>query len=475
MDNAEKNNSRLVEEIKYLQQRIEDLELSLRVIEEENIRRRDLLETSHDKLQNIIDNIGDPILVIDRDYRVVHANKRVRELAGIIDPVKEKRFCYQVLHRRNSRCRGRGIRCPLREILKTKESVTVTHTHHDLAGNRMLVEIAASPLLGRDGNVTHIIESCRDITEKKRMEDMLRESETRYRSLFEQSGDAIFVLQAEGDDAGRILSANKSACIMHGYSEEEICKLSIADLDSPEYAREAPKKIKKILSGETLIFEIMHKRKDGTVFPIEVCASVLEAGGKKLILAIDRDISDRKNAEKEREELIRQLKHTSQIDGLTGLLNRQHLDIRLREEVRRARRYNNPLSIVMFDIDKFKEYNDSYGHVIGDRILKKVAAIVKKTLRETDFAGRFGGDEFILILVQTPLEIGMQVAERIREKIEAAKIHVKRNKFITFTISMGLCQYSSKLKSIEEFVARADKAVYQAKESGYNKICVAKK
>ena len=128
----------------------------------------------------------------------------------------------------------------------------------------------------------------------------------------------------------------------------------------------------------------------------------------------------------------------------------------------------------MFDIDNFKEINDSYGHIVGDRILKNVADIVRETLRDTDIAGRFGGDEFILILVQTPIAVGVQVAERIREKIEQAKISVKKDKFINFTISIGICQHNNKLKNIEEFVATADKAVYKAKDSGQNKICVAK-
>jgi diguanylate cyclase (GGDEF)-like protein len=261
---------------------------------------------------------------------------------------------------------------------------------------------------------------------------------------------------------------------MHGFSEKEMQSLSISDLNAPAYVQEAVEKIEKIRDGKLIRYEVEHRRKNGTVFPVEVCATVLKAGDRKLILAVDRDISERRDAEKERESLIQQLEHTSQIDGLTGMLNRQHLDIRLREEIRRAKRYNNPLSIVMFDIDRFKEINDSYGHIIGDRLLKKVSAIVHKTLRETDIAGRFGGDEFVLILVQTPLEIGKQVAERIRDKIERAKIHIKRNKFINFTISMGICQYSNKIKNIEDFIAKADKAVYEAKDKGQNKICVAR-
>ena len=474
MDNSHKRKPLPLEDIEHFSQRIKDLELTLKVVQEESIRRRDLLETSYDKLQSVIDNIGDPMLVIDRQYRVVLVNKKTRELAGNTDPVHEGLCCYQVLHHKNIPCGGRDEPCPLKKILRKKTPVSVTHTHYDSKRNKLFVEITASPILDKKGGITHIIESFRDITERRKMEQALRESENRYRSLFEQSGDAIFILAAEGPDAGRILSANKSACLMHGYTTEEIHCLYISDLDTPEHAARALVFIRQILTGKTLRFEVMHRKKDGTVFPVEVCASVIEAGGKKLILAVDRDISKRRQAEHEMDKLIKKLEHTSQTDGLTGLLNRQHLDIRLREEVKRSMRYNNPLSIIMFDIDNFKEINDSYGHIIGDRILKNIAEVVGETLRDTDIPGRFGGDEFILILVQTPIKVGVQVAERIRDKIEKAKIPVKKDKFINFTISIGICQHNNKLKNVEEFVAKVDKAVYKAKDSGQNQICVAK-
>jgi diguanylate cyclase (GGDEF)-like protein/PAS domain S-box-containing protein len=427
MKSHEINVQALYQEIDSLKQRIHELELTLKVSQDENIRRRDILETSRDNLQKIIDNIGDPVLVIDRGYRVVLANQKVREMNAGVDPVKEGLFCYQVSHKRQSPCSGRNERCPIKGVIKKKSSVRVTHTHFDSSGNRIIVDITASPVIDRSGGeVTHIIESCKDITEKRRIEEALRESERRYRSLFEQSGDAIFLIQAEGPDKGKILSANKSACKMYGYSEKEMRRMYISELETTESRMKIPRHIRKTMEGKTLRTEVMHRRKDGTVFPVEVTATVIKAGKKSLILAMKRDISDRKEAERERELLIKKLEYTSQTDGLTGLLNRQHLDLRLKEEMRRAGRYENPLTIVMFDIDKFKKINDAHGHVVGDRILKKVAMVVKKTLRETDIAGRFGGDEFVLILVQTPLEVARQVAERIRREIEKVRIAGKK-------------------------------------------------
>ncbi len=466
-----KSMAKLIEEIERLQARIRSLQTSMEVYEDEAIKKISALETSQDHLQGIIDNIEDPIIVIDTKYRISFANRKVRAIAGGIDPVEAGLYCYQVSHRSESPCKGKLDPCPLTKILRTKKPVTLTHTHFDCKDCKIIVEISAAPIFDKSGNVTHIIEVCRDITKRTKMENALRESETRYRSLFEQSSDAIFVLGIEGKERGKILSANKAACIMHGYTEQEILNRDITDLDTEESSGRAQSRLKRILSGSPLRFEAVHERKDGSIFPVEVSASLMKIGDEKFILAIDHDISDRNRAEKERTRFITELKYMSQIDGLTGLSNRQHLDSRLSEEIRRAGRYENPLSLIMFDIDKFKYINDTYGHLAGDKILLKTATIVNETLRDTDIAGRFGGDEFVLILVQTPLSVGMQVAERIRSKIEKTKVHVKKNQFVRFTVSIGICQLNNKIKNSHKFIAQADKAMYRAKKEGLNRVC----
>ncbi|MEK6527481.1 MAG: sensor domain-containing diguanylate cyclase, partial [Nitrospirota bacterium] len=264
------------------------------------------------------------------------------------------------------------------------------------------------------------------------------------------------------------------ACRMHGYTKKELLGLNITELDDPDSAKKAPKRLKRILAGEIISFEVMHRKKDGTIFPVEVSASLMKLGGKKLILAIDRDISIRKKTEGERGRLIEELKRVSRIDGLTGLYNRQYLDKHLEEEIKRAKRYGNPLSVMMFDIDNFKKINDAHGHVIGDRVLQISAEVIRKTLRDTDIAGRFGGDEFLLILVQTNINVGKQVAERISSNIEKSRVHLKKNSFIRFSISTGICQYNNKIKNIGELISKTDKAMYMAKSSGHNQVCEAK-
>jgi PAS domain S-box-containing protein len=137
----------------------------------------------------------------------------------------------------------------------------------------------------------------RDITEKKKVEMALLESETRYRTLFESASDAIFILESEGNDIGRIMAANRAAEEMHGYCANELLELKISDLDTKESSRQAGKIINTILNGEKVKTELDHQRKDGTVFPVEITAGLFDLGGHKYIFAFDRDISERKRAQ----------------------------------------------------------------------------------------------------------------------------------------------------------------------------------
>ncbi len=174
-----------------------------------------------------------------------------------------------------------------------------------------------------------------DITERKQMEAALQESEKRYRTIFEQAGDAIFILDGEGESPGRIVDANQAAARMHGYSRAELLRMNIADLDTPGSARRVRERVGRILEGEPLQTEMYHIRKDGSIFPVEVSAGLLELGNHRYIVAFDRDISERKQAEralKKSEEQIRRFAYSVSHDlknpavallGLTQLLRRR--------------------------------------------------------------------------------------------------------------------------------------------------------
>lgn len=165
------------------------------------------------------------------------------------------------------------------------------------------------------------------------------------------------------------------------------------------------------------------------------------------------------------------LKHEADFDGLTNVYNRQQFDKRLRVELKRHQRHVQPLSLIMLDLDHFKKLNDSYGHVAGDKVLKRVGYLLESTVRETDFAARYGGEEFVVILPETSEEQAWLLAERIRKKISSTVFSHEDNKF-NVTASIGVASMKpGPLTPGDTLVLQADQALYLAKNSGRNMVC----
>ncbi|HBZ87738.1 MAG: hypothetical protein A2509_04830 [Candidatus Edwardsbacteria bacterium RIFOXYD12_FULL_50_11] len=163
-----------------------------------------------------------------------------------------------------------------------------------------------------------------------------------------------------------------------------------------------------------------------------------------------------------------ELEQQTKEDGLTGLYNRRYLDLRLENEFDRAKRYRRNLTVIMADIDRFKNINDTYSHQVGDRVLKKVAQIFTDNCRGVDIVARYGGEEFVLVLPETPSSGGILVCERIRKSIEEYR-WAEIQEGLRVTISLGLC-YDVGLPSHREMLAEADAKMYQAKNQGRNQV-----
>lgn len=185
------------------------------------------------------------------------------------------------------------------------------------------------------------------------------------------------------------------------------------------------------------------------------------------------DVTDVAVSRIELEEANRELKRLSQTDRLTNLNNRGFWEECLYKEFQRQRRSNMPSSLIIFDIDFFKKVNDTYGHAGGDEAILHLAKIVKKNLRETDIAGRYGGEEFAVILTDTAAKDGIIYAERLRRMVEASI--VKYNDFeFQFTISIGIAEYTDDVESPQNWIENADAALYEAKMGGRNQVKIFK-
>jgi diguanylate cyclase (GGDEF)-like protein len=169
----------------------------------------------------------------------------------------------------------------------------------------------------------------------------------------------------------------------------------------------------------------------------------------------------------EANERLRELART---DELTGVNNRRGLQGALAREMDRARRYSTALSIMMVDIDRFKSVNDSLGHTVGDRVLCGVADALQEQLRQVDIIGRVGGEEFVVVMPETPLNEAMRVAERLRAAVAAMQVRTGRGNHVSVTISAGVAMLDQNhFETPDHLLERADRALYHAKESGRNR------
>jgi diguanylate cyclase (GGDEF)-like protein len=200
--------------------------------------------------------------------------------------------------------------------------------------------------------------------------------------------------------------------------------------------------------------------------------------GQTLVLAANREITRRKKAERAVESANRKLKRAlereqmlARIDYLTGAFNRRQFFMAAEKAFAQARRYKRSLALMILDIDHFKNVNDSFGHQVGDQMLKRLTQLMKHELRAPDILARHGGEEFIALLPESNSTAAWAVAERIRQKIEGYNLVTSRgNVFVT--VSIGVAEALPEVDSLDRLVAMADEAMYRAKQAGRNKTVV---
>jgi diguanylate cyclase (GGDEF)-like protein len=198
---------------------------------------------------------------------------------------------------------------------------------------------------------------------------------------------------------------------------------------------------------------------------------IRDANGTPLaIIGSVRDITEQNQAEEALRESEHRYQELSIIDDLTQLYNSRHFYAQLEREIERSNRYGQPLTLLLLDLDKFKDFNDTYGHVQGDHVLSRLGHAIKRSMRETDSAYRYGGEEFTIILPMTISEEGIVTAKRIQKELRKENFSLVSGKEVYMTVSIGLAQYKPK-EEMKVFVQRVDQLMYQAKKDGRDRIC----
>lgn len=190
--------------------------------------------------------------------------------------------------------------------------------------------------------------------------------------------------------------------------------------------------------------------------------------GEQYVCLLIEDATDAYVYQSQLQQSNLQLQQVNRLDGLTGVFNRNYWQQQLEVEVQRASRYQHSLSLLFFDLDKFKRLNDDYGHQAGDIVLIEVTKLISSLLRETDLFGRYGGEEFAIILPDTPQEGAMEVAKRICRRVAATPVIYQQQQLKT-SVSVGVSEFSA-VSTADELIQQADLALYQAKRNGRNQV-----
>ena len=324
-----------------------------------------------------------------------------------------------------------------------------------------------------------------NITARKIAEQALAESNERYRKLTQSLPDAIYTLD---------LAMHRATYFNHdfflGYSREElIVSGSILSKIHPEDAPAVMAHWQQLMRGEESgRIEYRIRSKAGQwewVESHEIIVSKNEDGAPKDVLVVLTLITERKQAEQDllhtkeaveakNDELQAALSREqifARTDVLTEISNARHFFDVAKQEFEVARRYSQPLSIIIFDLDHFKQVNDTFGHQVGDKVLKHVAQIAIEQVREADTLARYGGEEFIVLLPNSNAQESSVVAERIRERISACHMVTDQEK-VNVTISAGISELLLDVDTLDLLIRRADQALYEAKEAGRNCVRV---
>lgn len=268
-----------------------------------------------------------------------------------------------------------------------------------------------------------------------------------------------YIITSRTKKSSTIVSVSSAFEEISGYKKEEIIGKKMRVVRHPEQDKSLFEDLwETILMGKTWVGTIKNRRKTGEAYYLEqhIIPNFSESGEIDSFVSIGIDVTAKIEIQK-----------LSRIDVLTGIYNRGALDEILEQEIKVAHRYKNPLSLLMFDIDFFKSVNDTFGHQRGDAVLQDIVKIIASVIRESDVFGRFGGEEFMLIAVNTNEQEAFVLAEKIREAVEAHNFEEVGRK----TISIGVCEFIAD-DTLENLIKKADSALYKAKQNGRNQVSV---
>jgi diguanylate cyclase (GGDEF)-like protein/PAS domain S-box-containing protein len=327
------------------------------------------------------------------------------------------------------------------------------------ADEAVCYQVEVAPLAPEpDGAILGGVAVFRDITPRKHAEEARRHAQERFELVFEQAPIGMALLTPDG----RWVRVNQALLTITGYTSEELHRKTFHEITHPDDLSVDLEQLARVQSGELREYQIekryFHAR--GHVISALLSVSMVrDRQGKPLhFIAQIQDITERKLMEE-------RLRHLAEHDSLTSVHNRRLFERELGRQVGRCHRYEEQAALLVLDLDNFKQVNDTYGHKVGDDLLKAVAVEIQKRLRGTDLIARLGGDEFAVLLPSTGADAACSVAENLRRTIAACGVDVASGQRVESSASIGIAVMDSETSNSETVLIEADRAMYAAKDS----------
>jgi diguanylate cyclase (GGDEF)-like protein/PAS domain S-box-containing protein len=346
------------------------------------------------------------------------------------------------------------------EVINRKKDGTLYHE-----------DLTITPVPDTQGKLKHFIAVKQDITARKQEEAAAQRARieierlsARNELLLNSAGDGIY-----GTDAnGLCIFVNPAALAMLGYQKEDLLNRDQHALfhhhhcDGQPYPHADCPIHQTLQDGLNRDVEDAFIHKNGDIFDVHLSVTAIEEEGQRNgVVVVFQDITQRKRMEAE-------LNRLATTDTLTGIANRRHFMAQFEIELERVRRYKNHSSVLMLDLDYFKQVNDRHGHATGDAVLRHFSELTQQHLRKVDLFGRLGGEEFGILLPDTDNTGAYEFAERLRKHVAASPC-ATATESITYTVSIGITACNHGELSADHILAQADHALYQAKSGGRNR------
>jgi len=432
----------------------------------------DLVPLAHDI---VFENIPELVMVLDLQDRIIELNRIGQQWLGLTRQKALGRTAAELL---------KGFP----ELAALSDNLQSRSGEFQIPGDPPRdLELFLTPLLDRRKKISGHVIVARDITSRKKADRILEEANRHINlqsAALEAAANAIII----SDRQGLCIWVNPAFTRITGYSFDEMLGEKLSKLKSGVQDIDFYRDMwETILKGNVWNGEIVNKHKDGHLYTEEMTIAPVrnETGGITNFIAIKQDITARKKIETdlqnanlhlklqvlEIETLQEKLREQAIRDPLTDLFNRRYLDETLEREIAKAKREGLGLCVAMLDVDHFKEFNDRYGHMVGDMILESLGKLLMKNTRQSDIACRFGGDEIVIVMPDISTEAAFRRAEEWRNSFQA-NYESFNLQDIHASISVGLAIFPIHGRDGQALINAADHALYQAKANGRNNVAI---